>query len=174
MLDGKLTLNASIGGAGLPTCVIPSETTGVTQDVEDCMSARLGREKFEDGAPWSASVPIAIRGGKLQLGERKSSSVTIDSVETVRMPDAFEVLESLEPGLQACVRPAKASGVKSMLVAARVGADGRVQCALASSPGVLPPDIGDCAAGVLRSATFPAPKRGSGLVLVPIILLGSR
>jgi hypothetical protein len=60
-----------------------------------------------------------------------------------------------------------------MIVAARVGADGRPQCALAASAGALPPQVGDCAASVLRAAKFPPPKRGSGLVLVPIIVLGN-
>lgn len=171
MLDARLTLNASIDATGTPTCVIPSDHTGLTQDVEDCMSARFAKEKFDDGSPWSASVPVVIRAGTLKLGERRSDAVVIASVETIRMPDAFEVVESLETDLQACLRGIeKGSGLKSMLVAARIGADGRAQCALASSPGVLPEGVGACAAGVLRSAKFPPPKRGSGLVLVPILV----
>ena len=169
MTDGKLTLNASIDASGTPTCVIPSDHTGLTQEVEDCMSARFAAQRLPSGAPWSASVPVLIRRGAVQPGERGSDAVTLDSVETFRMPDAFETLESLEPALQACVRSlAQGSGVKGLLVGARVGADGRPQCALATSRGALPANVADCAAGVLRGATFPPPKRGAGLVLVPI------
>ena len=168
MTDARVTLNAAIDAAGTPACVIPSDRSGLTQDVEDCMAARLASERFDPGAPWSASVPVVIRGGALKLGERKADAATFESVETIRMPDAFDVLESLQPSLLACLRGA--SGVKSMLVAARVGADGRAVCALATSAGPLLAPARDCAAGVLRSATFPPPKRGSGLVLVPILL----
>jgi hypothetical protein len=175
MLDGRLTLNASVDATGTPACVIPSDSTGLTQSVEDCMSARFAKERFEDGAPWSASVPVVLRGGVLKLGERKPEAIVIESVETIRMPDAFDVLESLQTELHACVRGVeKGSGLKSLLVAARVGADGRTECVLATSAGVLPASVGDCAAGVLRAAKFPPPKRGSGLVLVPIIVLGGK
>jgi hypothetical protein len=133
------------------------------------MAARLASERFDAGAAWSVSVPIVLRGGTLKLGERRVDALTFESVETVRMPDAFDVLESLEPALLACMR-GQGGGAKSMLVAARVGADGRPQCALATSAGPLPAASGDCAAGVLRSAKFPPPKRGAGLVLVPILL----
>jgi hypothetical protein len=172
MTDGKLTLNASIDAHGKATCVIPSDHTGLTQEVEDCMSARFEAHKLPAGAPWSASIPIAVRRGAVQLGERASDAAMIESVETFRMPDAFDTLEALEPELQACMRGLdRQSGVKSMLVGARVGADGRAQCALATSSGPLPATVSECAAGVLRSAKFPPPKRGSGLVLVPIGLV---
>jgi hypothetical protein len=175
MGDGKLTLNASIDATGKPVCVIPSDHTGVTQEVEDCMSARFAAQQLPAGAPWSASVPVAIRGGAVQPGERASDLASLDSVETFRMPDAFDTLESLEPALEACVRTLPpGSGVKGLLVGARVGADGRAQCALATSRGALPANVADCAAGVLRAAKFPPPKRGAGLVLVPIGLGRSR
>lgn len=175
MTDGKLTLNASIDATGRATCVIPSDHTGLTQDVEDCMSARFAAERFDAGAARSALVPIVLRGGVLRRGESAPDSAVIDSVETIRMPDAFDVLEALEPALQTCVRSAdRSSGIHGLLVGARVGADGRPQCALASSTGPLPASVGDCASGVLRAAKFPPPKRGSGIVLVPINVVGSR
>lgn len=175
MADGKLTLNASIDATGTPLCVIPSDHTGLTQEVEDCMSARFAAQKLPAGAPWSASVPVLIRGGAVQPGERASDAVLIESVETFRMPDAFDTLEALEPALQACMQNlAPGGGVKRLLVGARVGADGRPQCALATSRGALPANVTDCAAGVLRGAKFPPPKRGAGLVLVPIAFAGSR
>ncbi len=170
MTDGKLTLNASIDDTGRTTCVIPSEHAGLTQEVEDCMSARFAAETFDAGSPWSAVVPIVLRAGVLHRGANARDAAVIDSVETVRMPDAFDVLEGLEPALQACMRSAdaRAGGAHGLLVGARVGADGRPQCALASSTGSLPPSVGECAAAVLRNARFPPPKRGSGIVLVPI------
>ncbi len=175
MTDGKLTLNATIDATGKPLCVIPSDHIGLTQEVEDCMSARFAAQKLPAGPPWSTSVPVLIRGGAVQPGERASDAASLDSVETFRMPDAFETLEALEPALHACLRDlAPASGVKGVLVGARVGADGRPQCALATSRGALPVNIAECAAGVLRGTKFPPPKRGAGLVLVPISLAGSK
>lgn len=172
MLDGRLTLNASIDASGKATCVIPSDDTGLTQEVEDCMSSRFAKETFESAvAPWSAALPIVVRGGVVQLGDRPPAAIGIESIETYRMPDAFEVLESLVPELEACMNGLDASGgLRSVLVGARVGADGRTQCALASTSGSLPADVGDCAAGVLRGARFPPPKGGCGLVVVPITL----
>lgn len=173
MLDGRLTLNASIDAAGKTTCVIPSHDTGLTHEVEDCMSARFATETFDEGTPWSASVPIVLRAGALALDTRPPEAAGIDSIETYRMPDAFEVLESLVPELEACIRGVdRSSGLRSVLVGARVGADGRTQCAVASTSGTLPQEVGDCSAGVLRAAKFPAPKGGAGLVLVPITLVG--
>lgn len=177
MLDGKLTLNASIDASGKTTCVIPSDHTGLTQDVEDCMSARFAAETFDAGAAWSAVVPIVLRAGVLHRGESAGDAAVIESVETVRMPDAFDALEALEPALQACIRSADAGasgGVHGLLVGARVSADGRPQCALATSSGPLPASVGECASAVLRNAKFPPPKRGSGIVLVPINVVGSK
>lgn len=171
MVDGRVTLVASVDATGTPSCVIPSDHQGLTQDVEDCMAARLTTERFDPGAAWSASVPIMLRGGALNLGERKADAAVLESVETIRMPDAFDTLDTLEGPLQACLQGVtRSGGPKSMVVAARVGADGRPVCALAASAGTLPAAAGECAAGVLRSAKFPAPKRGSGLVIVPLLL----
>lgn len=173
MLDGKLTLNASIDASGRTTCVIPTEDSGLTQEVEDCMSSRFAEQTFEGGGPWSISMPVAVRGGKVQLGSSTSEGLLLESVETYRMPDAFETLETLLPELQVCAREIdRSSGVRTMMVGARVGIDGRTHCTVASAPsGVLAPKVADCAAGVLRHASFPPPKGGPGLVLVPIHLL---
>jgi hypothetical protein len=172
MLDGKLTLNASVDATGRTTCTIPTDDTGLTQEVEDCMSARLTAEKFDPDAMWTAVVPIAVRGGVVGLGERATGTAGIESVETHRMPDAFEVLESLVPELQSCIRELdKSTGVQTIIVGARVGLDGRPTCALASpNAGVLPPKISACATSAFASAKFPPPKGGPGLVLVPIRL----
>lgn len=53
MLDGRVTLVAAIEVSGAMGCVIPSDSTGLTQDVEDCMAARLATERFEPGPAWS-------------------------------------------------------------------------------------------------------------------------
>lgn len=169
MLDGKLTLNASVDASGKPTCVIPSYATGLTHEVEDCMSARFLEGSFAaTGAPWSAALPVVVRQGMVKLDDAAPAATGFESIETYRMPDAFEVLESLVPALQGCMQEAeKSSRLRSVLVGARVGTDGRAQCALATSAS-LPPKVSECAAGVLRGAKFPAPKGGAGLVLVPI------
>lgn len=172
MLDGRLTLHASVDARGKPSCVIPSSDTGLTQEVEDCMSAQLLDTTFTSGqgAPWSAALPIQVRGGVVQLGEPAAGTTGFESIETYRMPDAFEVLESLVPELQACMRGIDRSArLRSVLVGARVATDGRTQCALAASES-LPAQVGECAAGVLRGAKFPPPRGGPGLVLVPITL----
>lgn len=173
MLAGKLTLNASIDASGEATCVIPTDDTGLTKEVEDCMSARLAAERFDAGPAWTAAVPVAVRGGKVQLGQRALESAELGSVETYRMADAFDVLESLVPELQACIRELdRSSGVRSVTVGARVGTDGRTQCALATgSPAVLPAQTSDCTESVLRQARFPPPSGGPGLILVPITVM---
>jgi hypothetical protein len=176
MLDGKLTMNASIDAAGKTTCVIPTDDTGLTQEVEDCMSARFGAERFDDGPAATVAVPIAVRAGSVELGVRANEANSLQSVETYRMADAFEVLEPLVPELQGCVRELdRSSGVRSVIVGARVATDGRTQCALASgSPGTLPTNAADCTENVFRRAKFPPPSGGPGLILVPIGLVRSK
>ena len=174
MSDGKVTLHAAIDADGSAACVIPSDAEGLTQDVEDCMAARLAKERFAAAPARSIALPIAVHSSALAFGDPARDVARIDSIETTRMPDAFEMLESLVPELQGCLQGAESvAGLKSILVAARVGPDGRAQCALASSNGSLPQRIAECAAGVLRGARFPPPKRGSGIVVVPLVLAGA-
>jgi hypothetical protein len=172
MLDGKLTMNASIDVAGTTTCAIPTDDTGLTQEVEDCMSARFAAERFGEGSATTVAVPIVARRGNVELGTTENGANVIQSVETHRMPDAFDVLESLVPELQVCVRSIdRSSAVRSVVVGARVGGDGRTQCALASgAPVTLPAALADCTAKVFQRARFPPPSGGSGLILVPITL----
>ena len=172
MTSGKLTLNVSSDGTGKTACVIPSDGMGITQDVADCMAARVAAEKLDDGAAWATAVPVVLRAGAIELGERAPDVFGMESIETVRMPDAFQRLESLLPEIETCIRGVdRSGGLHHVLVAARVGADGKSECALATSAGALPAKVGDCAAGVLRGVKFPPPKRGLGFVLVPINLL---
>jgi hypothetical protein len=159
MLDGKLTLNAAIDASGRTTCVIPTEDTGLTQEVEDCMSTRMTKESFPaDDRPWESGA------------RSTSDTLGLDSVETHRMLDAFDVLESLVPELQSCVHSIdKSSGVRALVVGARVGLDGRPQCSLAAaSSGTLPPSVSSCASALFEKTRFPPPKGGPGLILVPI------
>jgi hypothetical protein len=173
MLDGKLTLNASFDASGKAACAIPTEASGITQAVEDCMSARLGAESFGPGEPGTEIVPIVLKGGVLALGDRSANVSTLESVETRRMPDAFEVLESLVPKLSACLHDLdRSSGIKSIVVAANIGTNGRARCALVSpATGTLPPKVSSCAVDVFDQAKFPPPKGGPGVILVPLNLM---
>jgi hypothetical protein len=172
MLDGKLTLNASFDASGKATCAIPTEVTGITQEVEDCMSDRLAAASLGSGEPFTEVVPVVLHGGKLGLGERDGSA-TLESVETRRMPDAFDVLESLVPQLERCIHSLdRSSAIRSIVVAANVGSSGKAQCVLASpSSGGLPESVSACARAAFESAKFPPPTRGSGVILVPLNLV---
>jgi hypothetical protein len=172
MTDGRLTLNVSIDASGKPLCAIPTDDTGLTQEVYDCMSARLMKETFPPGEPWTASVPVVVKGGVLEQGKRAKPS-ELGSVETHRMDDAFDELETLTPRLSACTHGMDASaGVDALVVAARVERDGKPQCAIAAPfTGTLPRKIVDCATSTFMAAKFPPPKGGLGLILVPITLV---
>lgn len=170
MRDGRVTLHASVDASGRASCVVPSDAMGITADVQDCMAQRVGSERFTPPGA-SLRVPLALRGGELALAEEKATSLALSSVETRRMPDAFDVLEELLPKMQACVEKSDPAGrPKSLLVAARVASDGRPTCALTATNETSSPALSECTTGVLRTATFPPPKGGPGLVLVPIQL----
>lgn len=174
MLDGRLTMTASIDASGRTACVVPTGVSGLTRDVADCMSARFDAERFGEGPQATASVRVAVRGGKVEPDTRARENNLLESVETYRMPNAFDVLESLVPELQTCVHGLDpASGVRSVLVGARVAPDGRTQCAVASGwPSALPASAEECATRTFRRATFPPPAGGPGIILVPIALVG--
>lgn len=166
MLDGQLTLDAAIDAGGTPSCVIVSDDKGLTQEVEDCMAGYLSAQRFETSAPQRTSLRVAVRGGQLSLATGPREMAAIETVETHRMPDAFDVLESLVPKLHACL---SASGTRSALVGARVEASGRSRCALAlGSPEPLSTEAATCAENVFKNATFPPPSGGEGLILVPM------
>lgn len=170
MRDGRVTLHAAVDASGHAACVVPAEGMGLTQDVEDCMSARVAGERFTP--PGSAlRIPLALRGGELALGEDKVGSLALASVETHRMADAFDVLDDLLPKMQTCIGESDpARRPKSLLVAARVGLDGRPTCALTATNDGAAPGLAACTTAVLQGAKFPPPKGGPGLVLVPLQL----
>lgn len=169
MIDGKLTLNASVEASGKITCVIPTDDAGLTQEVEDCMSSKLAATQLADSsAAWQIRLPVQIKGGAVQSGTASASSSSIESVETHRMPDAFDALEGLVPELQACLRDVdRSGGSKQVIIGARVNTDGRTACALATG---VPLNVTDCATQLFMRTTFPAPRGGMGLILVPVTL----
>lgn len=171
MKSGKITLHAEVEPAGGTTCVVPSEDTGLTQEVEDCMAARLERERYAPAAePWSVAMPIQVRGGEVVLGSRETKVQELESVETYAMPDAFEVIESLVPALEDCLTGARAPALRVVHVGARVGADGKVGCALVTSSTQVPSSTRACLERVLERTSFPPPRRPKGLVSIPIRL----
>lgn len=174
MLSGRATLGVSIDTSGKASCVVVSDDTGLTQEVEDCMAARMTRETYaKTSAAWTTEIPVVVKSARVTLGAPPTAAPALDMVETQGLPEsAFEVVEGLLPALKQCVNASSEakSGIHVMHVGARVAKDGRVECALASSHTALPPKLRDCSAGVLANAKFPPPraKSGVGLVSVPL------
>jgi hypothetical protein len=174
MLSGRATLDVSVDSAGKPACVVVGDDTGLTQDVEDCMSARMSRETFKsNGATWATELPILVKDGKVSLGPPATAAPALETVETHGLPDsAHDVVEALLPQLHECTKGGDGkAGLRVIHVGARVGKDGRVQCALASSAAPMPSKVRTCAASVLAGAKFPPPKGAVGLVSVPVKVL---
>lgn len=174
MLSGRATLDVSIDSAGKPACVVVGDDTGLTQEVEDCMAARMSRETFKsNGATWATEIPILVKDGKVSLGPPATNAPALETVETHGLPDsAHDVVEALLPQLHECTKGGDGkSALRVIHVGARVGKDGRVQCALASSAAPVPSKVRTCAAGVLAGAKFPPPKGAVGLVSVPVKVL---
>jgi hypothetical protein len=177
MGSGKVTLNVAIGRDGNTTCVVPSDDTGLTQEVEDCMGERVARESFKsNGGTWATEIPVIVKGGKLSLGPAVAAAPALETVETHGLPDsAHEVVEALLPELHGCTEGIdKSAGLRVVHVGARVGKDGRVECALASSASPLPAKVRECAAGAIAQARFPAPRSAVGLVSVPVKVLSRK
>ncbi|MBX3220743.1 MAG: hypothetical protein KF795_09505 [Labilithrix sp.] len=174
MANGKMTLLASVDATGKTTCVVPMDDTGLTREVEDCMSARLARESYGPGASWTFELPIAVRGGVVALGKETTGAV-IDEVDAQGLPDANKVVETVLPRLSECVQQMdKSSALRVIHVGARVGADGRVACALATGAGSIPEEVRSCSRAALETARFAAPKSGIGLVSIPVKILAKR
>jgi hypothetical protein len=174
MGDGKITLLASVDTSGKTRCVVPMDDTGLTQEVEDCISARLARESYDAGRSWSFELPIAFRSGALALG-KEASGPMLEDIDTHGLPDASKVVEGLLPKLSECVQPVgKSAGLRVVHVGARVGPDGRVTCALATGVGLVPEEVRTCSRSALESARFSPPKSGTGLVSIPVKILGAK
>lgn len=168
MTNGKVTWLASVDASGKTSCVVPLDDTGLTQEVEDCMSARLERERFAPGAPWSFELPIVASDDGVRLG-RETTGPVIEDVSEHGLPDASEVISSLLLKLTDCVQPLdKSQDLRVIHVGARVGSDGTVACALATATYPVPDEVRACTSAVLQMARFKAPRSGVGLVSIPI------
>jgi hypothetical protein len=177
MTSGKITYLVSIDASGRTTCVVPSDDTGLTQDVENCMRARLEREVFPRGAKaWSTALPILVRDAELALGEARKAAPSIETVESHGLDeDVYPVVVKLLPELYACVRGIdKSADLRVVYVGGRVDAAGRVACSVTSSAAPIDQEIRDCTSRVLMGAKFRPPKRGYGLVSVPLKVLSRR
>lgn len=171
MGNGKITLHAAVDGQGVTRCVVPSEDTGLTQEVEDCMSDRLAKETYAGTSAFSVEVPLGVKGGKVGLRNDANDGPVLESVESHGLGDPHAIIDALVPKLKVCLGDLPASDTLRVLyVGGRVGKDGHVTCALATSATdeLLPPKVGACVADVLDQAKFPPPKSGSGLVSIPL------
>ncbi len=170
MVDGRIAFDAAIEPGGRTACVVPSDDTGLTQEVADCIRERLERESYEPArAPWSARIPIVVRAGVVSLGG-PAVQTSIDTIESRGLAeDLYPVLDALLPDVKRCVRDTgKTAGRRVVVVGARVRADGGVACAVASSTSPLPDEVRGCLTTVFSRARFAPPKRGLGLLSVPI------
>jgi hypothetical protein len=172
MTGGKITMHVSVDAEGHTGCVIPSNDSGLTQEVEDCIRTRLDRETYDARGPWTVELPLTARDGRVTLRAAAGSAAPVlENVETSGMPDAFGVIESVVPGLQQCFADVdRRGGAHAVYVGARVGKDGSVECALTTSARPMPTPMRVCAADVLRKTRFPRPKSDVGLVSIPIAL----
>jgi|GEM_PF-1776715 len=175
MSDGKLSLLASVDALGKPSCVIPADDTGLSQEVEDCMRARFAEGSYARGAPFALELPIVVAGGAVTLRRAAPTAPTLDTIESHGVRDAEDVLQKLLPELDACMSSlASSSALRVVHVGARIGATGRVDCALATSSSPLPASVRDCSVGVLSRAVFARPEKGVGFVSVPLKVLGTK
>lgn len=171
MTSGRVTFHAAVDAAGRTTCVVPSDDMGLSQDVEACMRERLDRETYaRTNSAWTAAVPIAVKDGTLGLGATRTTPPAIETIESHGLSEeVYDVVEALLPDLYGCMQGLdKSSGLRVVYVGGRVGKSGRVECALASSSSAVPIDKRECLANVLLRAKFKPPKRGYGLVSVPL------
>lgn len=166
---GKVTWLFSVSENGAVECVVPTDDTGFGQTVEDCMSQRIGRERFPAGGEWSAELPVRVKEGSMGLGEARTSG--LETLETHGLDDASVAVQQLLPALQRCAQPVDGHALQVIHVSGRVGADGHVTCAMASASAAVSHDVRACSAAVLDAARFPVPKGGVGLVSIPIKIL---
>src|SRR5690606_36653083 len=101
------------------SCVVPSDDTGLTQDVENCMRSRLERETYaRTQEPWSLALPLVVRDAALSLGEVRDSPPAIETVESHGLSEeVYAVVHALLPELYACVRSIeKSAGLRVVYV----------------------------------------------------------
>lgn len=171
MTSGKITFHAAIEASGKTACVVPSDDTGLTQDVENCMRTRLDKEAFpKSDAAWSLALPLVVKDSKLALGETRDAPPAIETIESHGLAeDVYDVVEGLLPDLYGCMASVRSSAsLRVVYVGARVGSGGQVECAVASGPAAIPAEARACTAKVFSKARFRAPKKGYGLLSVPL------
>jgi len=166
MTSGRATFHLAVAAEGATRCVVPSDDAGLSQEVEDCMRTRLETERFAATAgPWSAAVPVLVRDGSLALGSGSNGPAALEMIESHGLgEDIYDTVEALLPDLKSCLTSRGAGGV--VRVGAKVAADGRVTCAVAS--GSVPDGPRACVEAALEGARFRPPKRGYGLLSLPI------
>lgn len=177
MTSGKVTFHVSVDASGKAACVVPSDDTGLTQDVENCMRTRLDKETYaKRDAAWSFALPIVIRDAKLAPGEARTTPPSIETIESHGLAeDVYDVVEALLPDLYGCMQGIPKSGeLRMVYVGARIGSTGQVECALASAPRSIPNETRACTSKVLGRAKFRAPKKGYGLVSVPLNVMSRK
>lgn len=177
MTSAKLTFHVSIDASGKTACVVPSDDTGLTQEVESCMRMRLEKETYaKRDAPWSLALPIVVKDAKLSLGEMRDTPSAIETIESHGLAeDVYDVVDGLLPDLYGCVQGIpKSSEMRVVYVGAKVGGSGQVECALASASSSIPVETRTCTAKVLGRAKFRAPKKGFGLVSVPLNVMSRK
>ncbi|MBX3187765.1 MAG: hypothetical protein KF819_12150 [Labilithrix sp.] len=175
MTNGKVTFHASIDEGGKVACVIPADDTGLSQSVEDCMGDRLARERYRAAEPWSYELTIAVRDGAMTRAAPPPTGPAIDTIDTHGVDAPMSMVQGLLRSLDDCVQDMPESDkLRVIYVGGRVGRDGRVECALATSAEALPAPVRACAAGVLMKAKFSPPKSGSGLISIPVKVMGRK
>ena len=107
---------------------------------------------------------------------RPSSKPLIETIESHGLAeDVYDVIGSLLASLKECLRALPPSPeLRVVYVGARVGPSGAVECALASSGAAVPADVNDCAVTAISGARFRPPKRGYGLLSIPLEVFGRR
>lgn len=173
MTAGRVTLHADIAASGQVSCAVPSDDTGLTREVEDCMRARLLRERLP--GPGGVAVPVVVKDDVLAFGELRTNAKTIETVESHGLgEDVYPVVQERLPDLYACVQGvARAEQLRIVYVGGTVGPGGEVTCAVTSSATPLSVEARACVSDALRLARFRPPKRGEGLVTVPLNILAS-
>jgi hypothetical protein len=170
MTAGRITLHTSVDPSGKTTCDVPSDDSGLTQEVEECMRERVAREAYPpSGGAWTTAIPILVQSATVSFGPAPAKPL-IETVESHGLSEEiYDVVDALIPQLKACTASLEKSSMRRVLyVAGRVGRDGHVECSLASSNSAITVEVRDCAARALARARFKPPKRGYGLISVPI------
>jgi hypothetical protein len=177
MTSGKITFHVAVDPSGKTACVVPSDDTGLTQDVENCMRTRLDKETYaKRDAAWSFALPLLVKDGQLGPGEARTSPPSIETIESHGLAeDVYDVVEGLLPDLYGCMQGIqKSSDMRVVYVGARVGSGGNVECALTSAPSSIPNETRACTAKVLGRAKFRPPKKGYGLVSLPLNVMSRK